>query len=97
MLTDHTLIESLRGRRSRRPIGIARRNPGDSCGCIMGARFLAVALVFASAWYAWHWHSSMLSIWAILLRVMAWSFLAAMAGKIVGILVFRAHHTKSSI
>jgi hypothetical protein len=62
----------------------------------MGARFLAVALVCASAWYAWRWHSSALSIWAILLRVMGWSLLAAAAGKIVGILVFRAQRRKSS-
>jgi len=87
---------SFRSRRSRLPAGLALRDPGDSCGCAMGARFLAVALVFSSAWYAWQWHSSMLSIWAIMLRVMGWSFLAAMAGKVVGILVFRARRGKSS-
>lgn len=96
MLTDHALMQSLRAKHSRVPVGTARRNLGDSCGCIMGARFLAVALLFASAWYAWHWHSLMLSIWSILLRIMAWSFLAAVAGKIIGILVFRARLAKSS-
>jgi hypothetical protein len=96
MMTGHTLVESLRARRSRFPAGIAQRNLGDSCGCAMGARFLAVALVFASAWYAWHWHSSVLSVWAILLRALLWSSLAAVAGKIVGILVFRARRRKPS-
>jgi len=62
----------------------------------MGVRFLAVALVFTSAWYAWHGRSSMLSIWAVLLRVWLWSFLAALAGKIVGILVSRARRRKPS-
>ncbi len=69
---------------------------GDSCGCAMGARFLAVALVVASAWYAWYWHSFMLSIWAIVLRVLGWSLLASIVGKIVGILAFRFHQRKSS-
>jgi len=96
MLTGHGLMESFRSRRSRLPPGIVRRSAGDSCGCAMGARFMAVALVFSSAWYAWQWHSSMLSIWAILLRVTGWLFLAAMAGKVVGILVFRARRGKSS-
>jgi hypothetical protein len=95
-LTGHGLMESFRSRRARLPAGIARRSVGDSCGCAMGARFLAVALVFSSAWYAWQWHFSMLSIWAILLRVMGWSFLAAMAGKVVGILVIRARRETSS-
>jgi hypothetical protein len=60
----------------------------------MGARFLAVSLVVASAWYAWHWQSSLLSFWAALLRVAAWSFLAALAGKTVGILAFRARRER---
>jgi hypothetical protein len=62
----------------------------------MGARFLAAALVFSSAWYAWQWHSSLQSIRAVTLRVMGWSFLAAFAGKVVGILVFRAQRAKRS-
>jgi hypothetical protein len=62
----------------------------------MGARFLALALIVSSAWYAWHGHASMLSMWAIFLRVLAWSFVAAMAGKVVGILLFRARRGRSS-
>lgn len=95
-LTGRTLIDSLGAKRARLPVMIARRNAGDSCGCAMGARFLAVALVVASAWYAWHWHSFMLSIWAIALRVLGWSVLASIVGKIAGILVFRFHQRKSS-
>jgi hypothetical protein len=75
---------------------MARRSAGDSCGCAMGARFLALALIVSSAWYAWHGHMSMLSIWAIFLRILAWSFVAAMAGKVVGILFFRARRRNLS-
>jgi hypothetical protein len=69
--------------------------PGDSCGCAMGARFLATALVLASTWYICHWGSWTLSVWAILLRVMAWGFLAAVVGKIVGMLVFKFRRTRT--
>jgi hypothetical protein len=55
----------------------------------MGARFLAIALVLASTWYICHWGSWTLSVWAILLRVVAWGFLAAVVGKIVGILAYK--------
>jgi hypothetical protein len=55
----------------------------------MGARFLAAALAASTLWYAWHWHASKLSIRAISLRVIFWSFLAAGAGKIAGIIAFR--------
>jgi hypothetical protein len=61
---------------------------GDSCGCAMSARFLAATLLASLAWYAWHWHSSVPSMWAVCARLMA-SVLAAIAGKILGILLFR--------
>jgi hypothetical protein len=51
----------------------------------MGARFLAVALVAAIAWYAWHWRSSSLSLWAMALRTLMWSFAMAIVGKVIGI------------
>jgi hypothetical protein len=93
----HTLIESFRVKRSGLPARISKQNQGDSCGCAMGARFLAFALVSSIVWYAWHWHSSMLSIWAILLRVLVWAFVATCIGKIVGIVEFRLRSRKSRV
>src|SRR6266480_2244869 len=95
-LTNGAVIESFRAKRSGILAKSIQQNLGDSCGCAMGARFLALALVFSIMWYALHWHSSMLSIWAILLRVLVCSFLAAATGKIVGILIFRSRSRNSS-
>jgi hypothetical protein len=89
MIRTRTLAKNFHARRSRLHAGIARGSLGDSCGCAMGVRFLAVALVLASTWYVCHWDSWTLSGWAILLRVIAWGFLAAVVGKIVGMLFFQ--------
>ena len=62
----------------------------------MGTRFLAVALAAAFVWYAWHWHSSPLSVWAMALHILIWSFVAATIGKVVGILVFRRRAKRAS-
>jgi hypothetical protein len=51
----------------------------------MSARFLAAGLIASTVWYVLGGHSSGLSIGAISLRVMFWSFLAACIGKIIGI------------
>lgn len=72
--------------RDSKPLSRVR---GDSCGCAMGARFLAVGLVASILWYVWHFPSSNLSFWAVLLRVLVWSFVAASAGKIVGLIGWR--------
>jgi hypothetical protein len=61
----------------------------DSCGCALGARFLAIALVVAIGWYAWQWRASALSLWQMALRVFIWAFVAATAGKGIGILLFK--------
>ncbi len=63
----------------------------------MGSRFLAVALIASTAWYALHGHSGKISVWSAFLRVMLWSFLAAGAGKAVGIVGFRLRARKSRI
>ena len=55
----------------------------------MGARFLAVGLVLASASYGLRWHSGALSPGAAVLRVLLWAFLASAVGKILGVVVFR--------
>lgn len=63
----------------------ARSNAGDSCGCAMGAKFLAAGLILSILWYAWLGHASGLSIGGIVLRIFLWCFLAAGAGKLVGL------------
>jgi hypothetical protein len=63
----------------------------------MGARFLAVALVAAIAWDAWHWHSLSLSPQAMALRTLIWLFVAATIGKGIGILLFRRHARRSRV
>jgi hypothetical protein len=63
----------------------------------MGAMFLGAALIFSTAWYAVHWHSSQLSRGGMLLRIALWSFLATGAGKVFGILLFRTNsHGKAA-
>jgi hypothetical protein len=61
----------------------------DSCGCKMGAAFVGVGLLASTAWYGWRWHLSTLPIRAMVLRIITWSVAAGLAGKIVGILIFR--------
>lgn len=60
----------------------------DSCGCAMGARFLAVGLIASIAWYGWHWLAHGLTIWAFAVRVLLWSFVAACAGKLAGLALY---------
>jgi hypothetical protein len=61
----------------------------DSCGCIMGAQFLAGALVACTLWYLWHWNALRLAAWRAGMHVMLWSVFAAGTGKAVGILTYR--------
>ncbi len=69
----------------------------DSCGCAMSARFLVVGLVAALAWYAWRWYETGSSVWSYAWHVLAWSFGAAMVGKILGILSFRYRSHRGSV
>lgn len=65
------------------------RVSSGSCGCAMGARFLAAALVISIPWYLWQWHASALSTKAALVRIVLWSFLAAGSGKLLGIAIWK--------
>jgi hypothetical protein len=67
----------------------------DRCGCAMGAKFLAVALVAATAWYAWHWRQSGLTLGSAALRVLAFAFCACVVGKVVGLLLARRAPTRA--
>jgi hypothetical protein len=70
------------------PARIVERVDGESCGCAMGAKFLAVALVFSTVWYVWRRHSLTLSAGGIVWRIVAWTFAAAMVGKATGIFLY---------
>lgn len=69
----------------------------DSCGCAMSARFLLAGLVGALAWYAWRWYETGSSAWSYAWHVLAWSFGAALAGKILGILIFRYRSSRGPV
>ena len=94
LITDHrstALRAKLFRADERRPAKYA-----DSCGCVTGARFLAVTLVLSTACYGWLWTTSGLSIWSALLRILVWSFLGALLGKTVGIVNYRLRHRDTS-
>jgi hypothetical protein len=63
--------------------------PIDSCGCAMAARFVALGLIASIAWYGWHRVALHLTLGNLLLRVFLWSLAAGVAGKIIGLLVFK--------
>jgi hypothetical protein len=71
------------------------RTNGDSCGCAMGAKFLAAGLAFSLARYGWQWHAHALALGAACWRVGLVSFAAAVVGKFVGIARFRMRVTGS--
>jgi hypothetical protein len=55
----------------------------------MGARFMGIAFVASVAFYGWPWRSPGLAVLSITWHVLLASFVAAVAGKIVGILLYR--------
>jgi hypothetical protein len=55
----------------------------------MGARFMGIALVASVAFYGWPWRSPGVAVLSITWHVLVVSFVAAVAGKIVGILLYR--------
>jgi hypothetical protein len=61
----------------------------DSCGCQMGATFLAFALPVALTWYLWRWQMSSLSLLGALAWVAGWTFAAGSVGKLLGIVLWR--------
>jgi hypothetical protein len=83
-------------RASRAARGKAAQAGGhlDRCGCAMGARFMGVALLLSAAFYGWPWRSPGLAVLSITWHVLLVSFVAAIAGKIVGILLYRRMHAK---
>ncbi len=61
----------------------------DSCGCAMGAKFMAVAFLVAAALYAWQFQSGETSLGGAVMRVLAVTFIATGVGKTFGILRHR--------
>jgi hypothetical protein len=93
-----SMLRKLYSRASHHRVSTARSGTlEDSCGCAMSARFVAVALIASAAWYAWHWHSATPSIGGAVLRVLAWAFVAAGVGKILGIVQFRTRSRRPRI
>jgi hypothetical protein len=62
----------------------------------MSARFTAVALIVASAWYGCQWHAGTLPMGRAVLRVLACAFVAGAIGKVVGLLEFHARAARAS-
>jgi hypothetical protein len=62
---------------------------GDSCGCAMGAKFMAVGLLASAAWCGWQFYAGEISLGGAIVSVLAVSFVATSVGKIVGILRHR--------
>lgn len=79
----------------RAPHSVApRADAGDSCGCALAAKFLAIGLIVSVTWYALPGNLYGLSIGSASLRILMWSFLAACVGKAVGILRFAMRQRK---
>jgi hypothetical protein len=62
---------------------------GDSCGCAMGAKFMAPGLLAGATWYGWQFHIGEISLSGAAVRVLAVTFVAMSAGKVFGILRHR--------
>jgi len=66
-----------------------RAGSGDSCGCAMGAKFMAPGLIAGAIWYGWQFHIGEISLGGAAVRVFAVTFVAMSVGKILGILWHR--------
>jgi len=65
---------------------------GDSCGCAMGAKFMVAGLLAAALSGGWQLYAGRLSSGPFILRLLLATFLAGIAGKIVGIVRYRMTH-----
>jgi hypothetical protein len=72
-------------------IKASRKAPrsGDSCGCAMGAKFMAVSLLASSAWCGWQLYAGGISIGGAIVGVLAVTFVATGVGKTFGIVRHR--------
>ncbi|NWJ41917.1 MAG: hypothetical protein HXX12_13225 [Geothrix sp.] len=61
----------------------------DACGCAMGAVFTVVGLGLSSGYAVWQCRTNGMATSAAVLRVFLATFLAAGAGKVLGILRYR--------
>ena len=77
-------VRRFRTSRNLLPRLFPQSSADDSCGCSMGAKFLAVGLILAILWYGWHGRGLGLSVGGIAARILLWSFLAACVGKTFG-------------
>jgi hypothetical protein len=68
---------------------------GDSCGCAMGARFLGATLVASIAWFAGHLREYAITRAGV--RILIFSFVGAIVGKLVGIGAYRLRARASRV
>jgi len=61
----------------------------DACGCAMGAVFMVIGLGLSSVYFGWQYRTAGLVASTAVLRVFLSTFLAAGAGKVLGILRYR--------
>ena len=66
-----------------------RQGPEDACGCATGAWFMAIGLGLSSIYFGWQCRTGGMAASAAVLRVFLATFLAAGAGKVLGILRYR--------
>ncbi len=70
---------------------------GDSCGCAMGARFLAGAMVLSMVWLARYWRTALHAPGATAGRVLGCWFVAAILGKAIGIVLSKPRRSSATV
>jgi len=68
----------------------------DSCGCAMGARFAAAALLAGGPYELWRLHAGNASRIGALAGVLVLTLVTAGAGKVFGILQHRRRHGRTT-
>jgi len=66
---------------------------GDSCGCAMGAMFMAAGLLAESFYGGWQLYAGRLAFSSFILRLLLAAFLSGAAGKVAGIARHRMTHS----
>ena len=69
----------------------------DSCGCAMGAWFLAATTIATAAWYAWHAATAPLPLGNVALRMLGIAFTSALTGKVTGIALYRLRNRRGAM
>jgi|GEM_PF-2859707 len=68
----------------------------DSCGCALGAKCMAIAMVLSIGYYLWKLHAGQTTLATGIVRIALISFGAAAAGKITGISLYHLNKKLSA-